>query len=41
MDDSVGEFDIYNIYDDCGDDTMSYKEMTRQLSNKTVVISGL
>ena len=32
------DFDIYNIYDDCGDDEFSNKRMLELLANRTVVV---
>eukprot|EP00047_Mylnosiga_fluctuans_P004225 m.233340 g.233340 ORF g.233340 m.233340 type:complete len:470 (-) comp12496_c0_seq1:46-1455(-) len=36
----IGNFDIYNIYDDCGDDTFSQQELRRLLANRTVVVDS-
>jgi len=38
MDVYIGDFDIYNIYDDCGNDQFSMQRVRELLSNDTVTI---
>ena len=36
MNDEIGEFDIYNVYDTCGGNSMSHNELVERMSSKTV-----